>query len=209
MAENSVIKLQQFARSPLAHLEAAMERGSIAGERGVTLRERAFLTMVTVRVAVDQPAASRMTAVLGTALPSECGAVGDGPEHQVLWLGPDEFLVISETDAATLTTQLVGALSDGSGLVVDVSANRTTLELSGPSARAVVEKGCALDLHPRAFHAGTAVSTMLGLVPVILWQTDDLPTYRIMPRGSFADYTARWLLNAMAEFAGPEESSWR
>lgn len=209
MAENSVIELQQYARSPLAHLKAAMADGSVAGERGVSLRERAFLTMVTVRVTAHQPAAARIAEALGTALPSECGAVGIGLQHQVLWLGPDEFLVISETDAATLTAQLADALGTDPGLVVDVSANRTTLELSGPSARAVVEKGCVLDLHPRTFHAGTAVSTMLGLVPVILWQTDDLPTYRIMPRGSFADYTARWLLNAMAEFAGPEESSWR
>ena len=207
MADNSVIG--RFARSPLAHLEAAMADGSVVGKRGVTLRELAFVTMVTIRVAVDQPVASRVAEIVGAALPTECGSVGACKEHQVLWLGPDEFLVVSDTDPATLTAQLEEALGVDPGLVVDVSANRTTLELSGPSAREVLEKGCVLDLHPRAFRAGIAVSTMLGPVPVILWQTDALPTYRIMPRGSFADYTARWLLNAMIEFAGPGESSWR
>jgi sarcosine oxidase subunit gamma len=33
--------------------------------------------------------------------------------------------------------------------VVDLSANRTTFELTGPQGRAVLEKGCSLDLHPR------------------------------------------------------------
>ncbi|MEO7148154.1 MAG: sarcosine oxidase subunit gamma family protein [Terrimesophilobacter sp.] len=207
MAEIGV--MERFARSPLAHLEVAMADGLVEGERGVTLRELAFVTMVTVRVATDQVAAARIAEIVGAALPTECGEVGVGRDHQVLWLGPDEFLVVSGTDPATLTAQLEDALGVDPGLVVDVSANRTTLELSGPSAREVLEKGCVLDLHPRAFRAGIAVSTMLGPVPVILWQTDASPTYRIMPRGSFADYTARWLLNAMIEFSAPEESSWR
>ena len=52
-----------------------------------------------------------------------------------------------------------------------------------------------------------AITTQLGPVPVLLWQTaeqDGGQVYRIMPRASFADYTARWLLDAMTEFAAPE-----
>ncbi|WP_405733731.1 hypothetical protein OG607_38120 [Streptomyces sp. NBC_01537] len=73
---------------------------------------------------------------------------------------------------------------------MDVSANRTTLELSGPAARQVLEKGCPLNLHPRAFGPGQAVSTTVGPVAVLLWQVDDVPTYRLFPRSSFADYPA-------------------
>ena len=86
---------------------------------------------------------------------------------------------------------------------VSLSANRTTLELSGPSARAVLEKSCHLDLHPRSFAVGTAEATTLGPVQVLLWRTAEL-TWRIMPRSSFAEYTARWLLDAMTEFSAPE-----
>jgi sarcosine oxidase, subunit gamma len=82
-----------------------------------------------------------------------------------------------------------------------VSANRTVLELTGPQARAVLEKGCPVDLHPRAFGPGRAVATTLARVPLLLWQTED-ETYRLLPRSSFADYTARWLLDAMQEYAG-------
>ena len=66
---------------------------------------------------------------------------------------------------------LFEALGDGEGQVVDLSANRTTFELSGPRARAVLEKGCSLDLHPRVFRAGTALSTEIGGIPAILWKT--------------------------------------
>jgi sarcosine oxidase subunit gamma len=35
-----------------------------------------------------------------------------------------------------------------------------------------------------------------------LWQTAET-SYRLLPRSSFADYVARWLLDAMQEFQGP------
>jgi len=63
----------------------------------------------------------------------------------------------------------------------------------------VLEKGCPVDLHPRAFGPGRAVSTTLARVPVVLWQTGET-SYRLLPRASFADYVARWLLDAMVEF---------
>ena len=95
------------------------------------------------------------------------------------------------------------ALGDGAGQVVDLSANRTTLELSGPRARAVLEKGCALDLHPRVFKTGTALSTEIGGIPAVLWKTAE-ETYRIFPRASFAEFLGRWLLDAMREYASTE-----
>jgi sarcosine oxidase subunit gamma len=72
------------------------------------------------------------------------------------------------------------ALGDRPGSVIDLSANRTTLELRAPSARAVLEKGCPLDLHPREFAAGTAYLTLIGSGPVILWKVEE-ETYRILP----------------------------
>ena len=204
MVELVVTYLTEAARSPLAHLESAMAEGAVVGERGVTLREVAFRTMISLRVDPNGSAASRLAEVLGTTIPVSCGTVATGSTHQVLWLGPDEFLVISGDDAGDLTYRLVEALGDSSGLVVDVSANRTTLELSGPSARAVLEKGCMLDLHPRSFRAGTAVSTQIGPISAILYQVNDAPSYRILPRASFSEYVARWLLDAMLEYTTPE-----
>lgn len=196
--------LAALRHSPAEHLADAFAAADVSGKRGVRLREVAYVTMISLRVDPAGDAAAKLAEVLGAPLPARCGETAAGNGHTVLWQGPDEFLVISNDDAGPLVEALAGNLEGNPGSVVDVSANRTTLELSGPSAREVLEKSCDLDLHPRVFAPGTAVSTILAGVPVVLWQLDDAPTYRLMPRASFADYLGRWLLDGMAEFAAPE-----
>ncbi|GHD28962.1 sarcosine oxidase subunit gamma [Streptomyces violarus] len=193
-------------RSPLAHLEDRMSAAAVTGARGVTLTERPFLAMVNVRVDPASEAAGRIEKTLGERLPRECGHTTASGPHTAVWLGPDEWLVISRADGTAVTAELREALGTDPGSVVDVSANRTTLELSGPSARQVLEKGCPLDLHPRAFGPGRAVSTTVGPVAVLLRQIDDAPAYHLLPRSSFADHLGRWLIDAMSEFRGAEVS---
>jgi sarcosine oxidase subunit gamma len=167
----------------------------------VSLSEVPFVAMVSLRVDPVSPAAARVAAVLGAPLPTACGEVIGTDSHGALWLGPDEWLVVVSTDAVAMADQLTAAVGEEPGLVLDVSANRTVLALTGPRARDVLEKGCPVDLHPRSFGPGHAVSTTLARVPLLLWQTGE-DTYRLLPRSSFADYVARWLLDAMVEFTG-------
>jgi sarcosine oxidase, subunit gamma len=194
--------LSTLRRSPLDHLHDRFRAERIPGERGVALRELPFLAMVGVRVDPDSAAGARLGRRLGTDLPRSCGPVASAGAHSVLWLGPDEWLVVSDTEPDVLVADLHDALAGDAGSVVDVSANRTTLELSGPAARLTLEKGCPVDLHPTSFGPGRAVATTLASVPLLLWQTGPT-TYRVLPRASFADYVARWLLDAATEFAGP------
>ena len=189
--------------SPAEHLAAAFTAAEVVGPRAVSVREVPFLTMTGLRVELGTGAAERLTTRLGARLPSTCGGVSSHEGTSVLWLAPDEFLVVSARAATELTHDLVVGLHGEPGSVVDLSANRTTLELTGPSARAVLEKGCALDLHPRVFETGSAYATTLAGVGVVLWKTAEL-TYRVLPRASFADFVGRWLVDAMAEFAGAE-----
>ncbi|WP_405537331.1 sarcosine oxidase subunit gamma [Streptomyces antimycoticus] len=193
--------------SPLAHLAERMRTATVTGPRGVTLTEWPFRTMVNLRVDPASAATGRIEQSLGAPLPRQCGHTTASGSHTVLWLGPDEWLVFARADGVdgtAVVAALRAALGAEPGSVVDVSANRTTLELSGPAARQVLEKGCPLDLHPRAFGPGHAVSTTVGPVAVLLWQVDGAPAYRLFPRSSFADYLARWLIDAMSEYRGPE-----
>jgi sarcosine oxidase, subunit gamma len=191
--------LSMLRRSPLAHLADRLAAAS--DPSSVSLSAVPFVAMVSLRVDPVSPAAARVAAVLGGPLPIACGKVTGTDSHHALWLGPDEWLIVLATDAVAMADQLTAAVGEEPGLVLDVSANRTVLELAGPRSRAVLEKGCPVDLHPRSFAPGHAVSTTLARVPVLLWQTAD-DTYRLLPRSSFADYVARWLLDAMPEFSG-------
>ena len=190
-------------RSPLSHLHDRMSAAAVTGDRAVSVTETPFLAQVSLRVEPGTAPADRLGTVLGGALPDGVGQTMTAGTLGVAWLGPDELLVVAEGDPESLTAALSEALGGSRGAVVDVSANRTVLELSGPGARSVLEKGCPVDLHPRAFGPGVAVTTTLGPVPLLLWQTAPA-TYRLLPRTSFADYVARWLMDAMTELGSPE-----
>ena len=197
--------LRDIRRSPASHLAEALSAGSVPGK--VVLNEGPFQTMVGVRVDPRSEEGSRIARVAGN-LPARCGEVTGTDGISVLWLGPSEFLVVAPEAAhdslgGNLIGSLVEALGDAPGQVVDVSANRTTFELSGPQARAVLEKGCALDLHPRSFTPGTALNTEVGNIPVVLEKTGE-ESFRLFPRASFADFLGRWLLDAMREYDSPE-----
>ena len=204
-AKTSAEKYLAARISPARQLADAFAAGSLAGT--VELSEVPFLTMVGLRAEAGSDAAQRLAAITG-GLPEGCGSVVTNGGTSVLWLGPSEFLVVAPTEAheslgGDLIAALREALGGDAGQVVDLSANRTTFELTGPRARAVLEKGNSLDLHPRVFKAGTAFSTEIANIPAILWKTGD-ESFRIFPRASFAEFLGRWLLDAMREYASPE-----
>ena len=202
-AEQIMTNISSLRRSPLVHIADEFSDHDVLGDRGVSLREVAFATMVGIRAIPGTPAHAALTAATGVGLPSGPGQTAGSPEGTtVLWQGPDEFLLVAP-DGTDIVADLVEALGDQPGSVVDLSANRTILRLEGPSARLALEKGCPADLHPRAFAVGTAIATTLGPIPLFLWKVGD-SAYLLLPRASFADYTARWLLDAMTEFASPE-----
>lgn len=211
MAESqSPLRIRDTAglrRSPAAHLADSFAAASSAD---VALREIPFRTMVGLRVLPGADAAARVESALGLLLPCRVGTVSASDAARgisVLWLAPDEFLVVADGDAPgtapdELTALLAEALDDAPGAAVDLSANRTTFRLEGRAARDVLEKGCPLDLHPRVFVTGAAFVTRLGPVPVVVHRVG-ADAYDVLPRASFADYLGRWLVDAMAEFAAP------
>lgn len=181
-------------RSPLAHLADTL---AAASSDAVSLREAPFLAQVDVRA--GEPSA---------LLPAEANTVREARGRRALWLGPDEWLVVGAAgEERAIEAELRGALGDGLAALVDVSANRTALELSGPRARDVLMKGCALDLHPRALGPGRCAQTAIARTQVILEQLSAEPAYRLHVRPSFAQHLALWLLDAMEEFAADAQAA--
>lgn len=187
-------------RSPLADWAARLDAGSRAGV--VTLREVPFLAQISLRVPLTANAVRAACGrAIGVALPERAGNAAGDARRSVLWLGPDEWLVVGEDGRdAELLRALQDAVAGTFASVVLLSANRTVLELSGPRARDVLEGGCRIDLHPRAFGPGSAVSTNVAQTGVYLHQLDDAPTYRLFVRNSFAGHLATWLLDGMVEY---------
>ncbi|MPY98042.1 MAG: sarcosine oxidase subunit gamma [Actinophytocola sp.] len=168
----------------------------------VRLAERPFVSQLTLRLP-DSSRAAAVSTVLGVELPSApCTfAKGTGPHGpvEVCWLGPDEYLVLAQPGLQrTLESALRAAIGDAHGAVVDVSAQRTTLTLSGPNARDLLAHGCAVDLHPSVSPTGTCVQTLLAQAGIILLVRE--AEFVVLVRASFATYLAAWLLDAGTEY---------
>ena len=133
--------------------------------------------------------------ILGQPMPPAANTFTAG-EHDVYWLGPDEWLVATGTErASTLCKELAEALGGFHAAVNDVRGGHVELLVRGADARTVLAKGCTLDLHPREFAPGQCAQTGLGRAAVLL-AAGDPSTYTIVVRRSFSDYLRRWLANA-------------
>lgn len=173
-------------------------------ERDIGLVERPHVAKVDVRGAALDPAfTGAVGSALGTSLPVQPNTVISGAGVRALWLGPDEWLVVSESEpGASLMATLRNATEGQHVAVTDVSHGRCVIRLRGPHARDVLSMGCSLDLHPRAFGAGRCAQTLLAKAAVILHQTSDEPDFDIYVARSFADYLWSWLEDAVSQASG-------
>ena len=193
MAESSV------RHSPLGHARSALD----ATPPGVRIREVPFLTQLNLRLDPSGPAAVAVDKALGGALPTLPNTAMCLLDVVVLWLGPDEWLVVAPDGSSSgLEQALRDAIGAEPGAVVDLSAHRTTVELAGPRAREVLAKGCSLDLHPSVFTEDSCAQVLLARAPVLLLaRGGDRPGYWLLVRSSFAGYVADWLLDACIEYS--------
>ena len=153
----------------------------------VALAEIPFLTQLDVR--------TREPGTLSVELPIRpCTWTRTGG-CDALWLGPDEWLVLAGPGTRSPESELRRTMVRGA--VTDVSAQRTTIRLGGSGARALLAKGCAIDLHQSVSPPGTCVQTLLAQTGVVLVVRPD--DFLLLVRSSFAEYLAAWLTDASTE----------
>jgi sarcosine oxidase subunit gamma len=177
-------------RSPLAHrLDDLAGTGRTTGG-DVVLEHVPFLAQVDLRL--DPADADRAP----YPLPLEPNTAWEDGPRAALWLGPDEWLVLGPPLAGgEIVGELERALDAVASSVIDASANRVALELSGVRAKEVLSTGCSLDLDPRGgWTVGRCAQTLLARVPVILQERSE--TTGVLVRPSFAEYLVDWLMHA-------------
>jgi sarcosine oxidase subunit gamma len=192
------------AESPLATRADLLATATVPEQ--LQLREVAFTSQINLRVDPKSSAAERIGLAIGVMLPHQPGEVATSGDLAVLWLGPDEWLLVGPADSSVgVQNALREALGDDFGAVTDVSAQRTIVEIAGARARDVLAKGCAIDLHPRSFGQDRCAQTLLARTQVVLVCRDDrTPRFWLLVRASFARHAADWLADAAAEYTGAE-----
>ena len=112
-------------------------------------------------------AAQGLDATLGVRPPLEINRAVTSGTRTVMKLGPDEWLILAEADAA-----LQLDLPPGVKLaMVDVSHRQAALQIAGPLVEAVLNAGCPLQLDLVAFPVGRATRTLFAKAEIVLWRT--------------------------------------
>lgn len=189
-------------RSPLSPVAGRLAAATRTSGGAVRLAELPFLAQLNVRLDAKGTAAEAVGLALDLQLPLQPNTVVRAGELTVLWLGPDEWLLVGPPGSEReLESRIRTAAGDEPVSVTDVSAQRTTLLVAGPRAHDLLAHGCALDLHPRSFGSGRCAQTTLGRTQVIVVaRADSRAGFWVLVRSSFAGYLTDWLLDAATEY---------
>ena len=183
-------------RSALAH------RLPIGAADSVRMAELRLWTLSILRGEADVLAGA-VGDILTAELPREACTATRSEDHAVLWLGPDEWMLVSgpgDEAQRGLGERLDGAHHQH----VDVSDHYTLVELQGARARDLLAKLVPLDMHPRAFRPGEVKGTVLGAANTHLWCVAE-DRFCLTLRRSYADYGWCLLARAGREWGLPEE----
>ena len=189
-------------QSPLGQFISENRNPVPTREDGVILTEIAFLGYINLRGNPREKGFLKaVEKTLGVNLPLKPNTRSVANKVNILWLGPDEWLLITPSDQETHLSQTLGnSLSQIHASVTDITGGQTLLKLSGQSSAKLIAKGCSLDLHPRVFGSDQCAQTLLAKTPIVIWKPDGTSSYNIIVRRTYADYLAYWLKDAGYEY---------
>lgn len=189
-------------QSALAHRHLQRSGAAAVEGAGIVMAERPFRALVNLRGDADDASfLATVRAVAEIDLPLAANTTCSGAGVTALWLGPDEWLIVAPAGVEqSLTATLKERLKGHHAAVVDVTETRTIIAVAGERARDLLAKGCTLDLHPRAFQAGSCAQTGLARTAVLIHLVDAAPSFEIHVARSFADHLWAWLYDAAGEY---------
>lgn len=139
----------------------------------------AVLDLAQIDVRVDDPGALPFSA-------PDANTTGTWDGRDVLWLGPDGWLVVGQPGTeGPIVAELGDALAGRHHSVVDVSAARVAFDLE--DALDLLASGCPIDLDASRWLPGMCAQTLFGHAQVLLHQRGRRTT-RVFVRPSFAGY---------------------
>jgi sarcosine oxidase subunit gamma len=183
--------------------ESPLKGMNIGTVATVALSELPGLHTIDLRVAPGSTTQAAVAELLGMELPEKPGQTrmaktAAGGEAHALCLAPDWWLITEFQGAEEQLAPLL--LNDQYHFsVVDVSGQRTTIELDGPNARDVLAHLWEQDLREKSFPVASVSQGLMAKAPVIVWHIAPF-RFRILVRSSFALHLWKALVDAAEEW---------
>jgi sarcosine oxidase subunit gamma len=113
-----------------------------------------------------------------------------------LGLGPDEWLLVGPPQSESKAiAELAEKLAGQHASVLDVTANRVAIDISGPATQALIASLTGFDL--ATLTPGRCAQTMLAKAQVVLQAGPEPDAIRVFVRNSFARYLADVVIDAV------------
>jgi sarcosine oxidase subunit gamma len=179
--------------------ESPLQGIKLGNAATIAMRELPVLPAIDLRVAPASPAQTAVAEALGITLPAKPGqsttSTNSGGEVHALCLAPDWWLLTGYPEAK----QKLATLEDHHFSIVEVSGQRTTIELEGPNVREVLAHLWEQDLREKSFPVGSVSQGLMVKAPVILFHIAPF-RYWLMVRSSFAVHLWTALADAAVEW---------
>ena len=198
MANLSSSRPDFSGQTALAGLASNTSANPDGGAIGLVFGEMAHLGKLNLRGQNDLAKAVKV--ITGCIFPPKSNRFQSAGDRHVVWLGPDEYLLLCEAGKEQeLQDSLNSMIPSPHVAITDVSDSLCAISLRGPAVRAVLAKGCGLDLHQKKFTTGQSAQSLLALSTVTLMAVAD-DAFILICRTSFAPYAQRWLADAALEY---------
>ena len=181
--------------------ESPLEGMTVGTISTVSIRELPGLHAIDLRVAPGTSTQTAIVEALGAELPGKTGQIkmtsaSAEDEAYALCLAPDWWLIVGFHKAEEKLAPLMGQHHFS---VVDVSGQRTTIELEGPKVCEVLAHLWDQDLREKNFPVASVSQGLMAKAPVIVCHIAEF-RYRVMVRSSFALHLWRALVDATEEW---------
>ncbi|MFM1825507.1 MAG: hypothetical protein RLZZ37_142 [Actinomycetota bacterium] len=182
--------LKKFRKSPL-------NEATFGEKKSIFIKEKPFATTLDIRVKPKSKSQKIIENTLKVKLPLKVGQTFKNSKFTVLTLGPDWWLIVG----ANLNHEklLRSKLKNEFASIVDVSSQRTFIEVSGKYAKEVLEHGWELNLNQDVFKPGMCAQSVIARSPAILYH-GPVNTYHLYVRSSFAQHLWNFLTDASMEY---------
>ena len=194
--------MMQKGQSKMSNIQTAMNGARATGY--VDVSEAPATGMITLRGDLaDAGVQKAVKSVMGAGVPSTL-AVTDADVGQILWMSPDELMIVCAYDQADqVVADLIAALGETHSMVVNVSDARAVFDLNGSATFEIIAKLAPIDM--KSMQAGTVRRTRFAQIPAAFWMTSN-DRARIICFRSVAEYMFNQLRNSAQ--AGFEVGDW-
>ena len=143
--------------------------------------------------------ASTAGKILGMILPKEPCSISTKEKITCMWLGPNEWLLVSNdtitkdsNDYELEKVLFTGISKKNLGAVTNVSDQFTIFNLTGSNIFEILSKGCPFDFNSDSFTNNKVVQTLLNHIDVTIHRKtkDDVDLY---VRRSFSNHLWSWI----------------